>query len=509
MTSDERLIALKERAAAALMRDPAVTGVGLGGRERDGRPTGEIVLKVFVERKRPLADLTSGEVLPDRFEGLGVDVGELSAGRLHRASVVDDPEPPTLPIIPGSPPTTVTGGDFHRYRALVGGGNLQAEQSGAWYGTLGCLLRHTGDAAKVYALTAFHVLAETVGGPVVPTPNVLRVGQPNSKSSSTKCCSNLFGTFAGGGVDVLRDAALVQLDPGMKWRAEITGIGPVAGVHTVTVEEAATQTYQVRKRGSRTGLTGGTVVSINTTATTVEGITRNNLIVVAPNPYADPPNGPVFFADTGDSGSALVNDASEVVGMHFAGSVSGDVHKGFGLPIDVLIAQFQAKEGLPVAVATATAAGQDNVVPGAAPVASAAELPAMAGGLPPYPELLGRIGADLDRSAAGRRLLGLWLEHGDELLALVNGQRRVTIAWHRGGGPALLQTLIRVAADPELAVPPTINGESPARRLARIHAAFHAAASPELRRALEEALTALPDPAGLTYPQMLTALAAV
>jgi len=32
---------------------PGVTAVGLGGRERAGEPTGEIVLKVFVERGVP------------------------------------------------------------------------------------------------------------------------------------------------------------------------------------------------------------------------------------------------------------------------------------------------------------------------------------------------------------------------------------------------------------------------------------------------------------------------
>ena len=75
--ADEELIELKERAAAEFLRVPGVTAVGLGGRERDGRPTGEVVLKVFVERKRPAAELTPGQLLPPEFEGLGVDVVEL------------------------------------------------------------------------------------------------------------------------------------------------------------------------------------------------------------------------------------------------------------------------------------------------------------------------------------------------------------------------------------------------------------------------------------------------
>lgn len=502
--SDERLIALKERAAAQLMRIPGVTAVGLGGRARAGRPTGEIVLKVFVERKRPLAELAPGETLPAQFEGVGVDVSELSPPRLQTVAAVDDPELTTVPPLRlGSPPTTQADIDKGRYRPLTGGVNVLADLDGAWFGTMGCLLTHATDNTKVYGLTNFHILSPVVGGPA-PVLNVTRLGQPDAESSPTKCCSNLIGTFAGGGADQTRDAALIQLDPGSQWLAEIVGIGAVTGTHTVTAAEAATLTYPVRKRGSRTGLTGGTVESINTTATG-NGITRNNLMVITPNP-AGAATGPSFFSAAGDSGSAVVNAATEVVGLHFAGSAVGDVHKGFVLPIDVIIAQFQAQEGLPLAVATAAVAGLVNTVPGAHAAAPAAELLPVAGGLPGYQELLSRVGADLDRCAAGRRLVGLWLDHHDELLTLVNTRRRVTIAWHRGGGPALLQTMIRVAADPGLRVPHTINGESPARRLARIHAAFHAAASPELRRALDQVHGELPDPAGLTYPQFLAAL---
>ena len=36
---DARLLGIKERAAAVLMALPGVTGVGIGGRLRDGRPT--------------------------------------------------------------------------------------------------------------------------------------------------------------------------------------------------------------------------------------------------------------------------------------------------------------------------------------------------------------------------------------------------------------------------------------------------------------------------------------
>jgi hypothetical protein len=48
MPYDEELVTIKERAVEHLMRLPGVHAVGIGGWDRGGRPTGEIVLKVFV-----------------------------------------------------------------------------------------------------------------------------------------------------------------------------------------------------------------------------------------------------------------------------------------------------------------------------------------------------------------------------------------------------------------------------------------------------------------------------
>jgi hypothetical protein len=351
------------------------------------------------------------------------------------------------------------------------------------------------------------VLAATGGA--TPVANKTRLGQPTDDDGPTKCCSDIIGTFVAGGRDTTRDAALIQLDPGAEWLAEITEIGPVAGIHTVTLAEATPLTYQVRKRGARTGLTGGIVESINT-ADTTDGITRHNVIVVKPNPNAAVPAGrTLFFSDHGDSGSAVINADNEVVALHFAGSTAGKIHKGLELPIADIISQFQTVDHVSVAVATATQNGVVNKVPGAPPVPGPRELaPSLAGAVPPFTAALARVGTDLNTSTAGRNLRSLWLDHHEEILELVNHRRRVTIAWHRGGGPAMMQTLIRMAADPTLAMPATVNGEPPMRRIEHIHAVFHANASPELRRALDRALAALPDPATLTYDQVLAALAA-
>jgi hypothetical protein len=489
---DERLMALKERAAPRLMPTPGVTAVGLGGRMREGRTTGEVVLKVFVERKKPRAELTPGQTLPLTFEGVGVDVSEpgpLTPLTPH-ADPQPDAEPPPMPGSAGVPPEDF---DNDRYRPLPGGMPLRGAVTGSQGATVGCVLRPNPDAAKVYGLTTFHNLRSVSRG-VAQVVGEIRVGRPTPKGSRTKCCSHMSGTFAGGGDDAVRDAAVVLLDPGTEWLAEIFELGPIPGTHKITLQEAATLTYPARKQGARARLTGGADEPINT-AISEDGVVRDNVIIVTPNPRVPVP-ATLFWADAGDSGCVVVNDAMDIVGPHIGGSATGNVHKGFETPIDVVLAQVRAHESLPLAVATADRNGVVNVVPGARPMAAPGPQP---------DELLTRVGADLDRSAAGRRFLTLWLDHQDELLDLVNERRRVTIAWHRGGGPALMQLLMR-AADPELRLPDTINSDPPVRKLELISAALHAAASPSPRRALERAREALPEPAGLTYSQIMAFL---
>lgn len=521
---DARLFEIKERAAAVFMAMPGVTGVGIGGRLRDGRPTGEVVLKVFVARKRSADELSPGELLPERFEGVGIDVSELPESQLEAG-----PPAPVQP--PGSPEVPATSTDGTKYRPLVGGSRVEVDLTGSGFGTLGCFLRHTTDPNRVFALTNFHVVSvREPGGTRVlrtPTANSTKVGQPTNTSSSTKCCSDTFGVFVAGSKDTVRDAALVQLSPGTQWLAEVVGIGRLTGTHDITVAEAATQTYAVRKRGARTLLTGGVVEAINCTHTT-GGITRTNVTVVRPNPNpAIPPADTTFFSDGGDSGSVVVNNAREVVALHYAGSPNPatKVHKGLELPIATILGLFDTADHTPVTIATAATDGQVQTVPGGSLQRVPAELaPGLVTPPPgvrvlatdgthpatpsPTPDLIAAVRTQLDRSPGGRQVAALWLDHRPELMSLVNSHRRVAVVWQRNGGPALVQTLIRMTDQPELALPATVNGEPLASCLDRIHDAFAAQAGPDLRHALGSARAALPDLAGLTYPQIVAALGA-
>jgi hypothetical protein len=517
----ERLLGIKTRAAAEFMTRPGVTAVGLGGRERAGRPTGEVVIKVFVECKRPAAELAPEQLLPAEFEGVGIDVSQLGLA-VPDTDPDEDQDAPDLPL--GSPRVPRGKGDKSGYPQLVGGIQVQTDHTNAGTGTLGCILVHRTDPTKVYALTNFHVVDS---GREDAEVGVTRVGQPTNFSSSTKCCSDLFGTFAGGDADVVRDGALVQLDPGTTWMAEIVDVGVVAGTHVITLAEAATMTYSVQKRGAKTRHTGGTVEAINATHTTGQ-FTRHNVIIVRPrfNP-AIPDDEITYFADHGDSGSAVLNDDNEIVGIHVDGALDEDlgIRKGIELPFDVMLGLFETEDGLPVDVATADEPGIVHTVKGASALRVPEELAAALNpaappvrvvappgthtlpGVPvPREELLAAVRARLAASPAGAAVAALWLEHQAELVSLLHNDRRVALVWHRTGGPALVQTLIRMVGRHDIALPEKVNGQPLRACLDRIHDAFAAKASPELRLALRAAREALPDLAGRTYPEIVAAL---
>src|SRR5688572_2853792 len=144
---DDEYFAIKTRAAAVFRKIPNVTAIGLGGRERDGRPTGEIVIKVFVNRKKPPHEVPPGEMIPAQFEGVPTDVVEMGL------------PVPNLDPVPGSVvPPSPNEMEVELSDPLEGGTVLVTGNSPR--GTLGCFLRDKEDGTAVYALTNAHVVAD-------------------------------------------------------------------------------------------------------------------------------------------------------------------------------------------------------------------------------------------------------------------------------------------------------------------------------------------------------------
>ena len=89
---------------------------------------------------------------------------------------------------------------------------------------------------------------------------------------------------------------------------EILGIGTISGVADATLNMA------VKKSGRTTGFTTGTIQQIDATVTVNYGSNRNATFVDQLITSA--------MSEGGDSGSAVVNDSNQLVGLLYAGSTT-------------------------------------------------------------------------------------------------------------------------------------------------------------------------------------------
>lgn len=487
-----------------------MVAVGIGQKVIGDEHTGEPAIKVFVRRKRPLAEVPPEEVIPPSIDGVLTDV-EVGGDPIPLAPVDD---PGVLDIDTHSLDDTT-------YRPVVGGAQITTVGSNG-HGTGGCLVWNPADHDAGYVLTNMHV----VHAPDITsvTKGVTKVGQPAGDDSSSKCCNDVIGTFAGGGIGGERDEALVKLNPAMKWKAQITGIGLIAGRHTLVQADVtvAGSPYKVAKRGQRSKVTGGTITALSATSTEAD-----NLIIIKPNPNPAAGAKTVFFAIEGDSGSALVNAAREVVGLIWARDDAGN---GYAYHIDHVLKRLKDTDGVTVEVATTTDPDEVHTVPGGTftevppeiaerVAADPAERRAFTGSgtraplaapwfsdIVPAPRTVVSVLDDLRGTDAGRLLLGLWEEHGEEARGLIDRDRRVMLVWHSGGGAALMQLMLRLPGDPRRALPETLNGRPLTECVDGLVAELTRAGSPGLRTALDRARAVLSDLAGRTYSEIVAGL---
>lgn len=515
-------------AAATLLAIPGVRLVALGGKEVGGRNTGELVIRVHVAEKRPADQIPPEELIPAEIDGVRTDV-IVTGGKRSIAA------PPG-----GLVRSDATDGQTKR--PLQGGVRQKTAASspsgGTFAGTLGCVLWDPNNHDIGYGLTNQHVIDGA--GALTVTKGTTEVGQPDGNTSSC-CCNDIFGVYVAGERTANSDQAVVKLSPGMKWVAEIVEIGVVAGIHLLTPVDAVVNT-PVRKRGARTRLTGGVVTDVGG----LDPAGDLNILVRANDNPDRKPTELLFFVEQGDSGSVLVDDDNKVCALLYARELTGaevtagggtpaplppdgiERPKAFAWPIDDVLNRFtNGTPALTLEVATATAPNQVHTVPGAATVAVPAELaatvadggflgtadglrapvgrPWFAGDAPPV-EALTTVRAQLAGLAAGQLLLELTERHRAEVTRLLRTDRRVAVAWHRGGGAALFQLLLRMVDRPEQEMPATIAGTPVTELLDGLSRLLSERGSPGLATDLRLARAVLPDPAGRTLPEIMAGL---
>ena len=354
------------------------------------------------------------------------------------------------------------------------------------FGTLGCLAKVNGSNQTVL-LSNHHVLFATSDG---------NVFQPQHKSSKTnKVAERLTVPNAGPGTKQALstiDAAIAKIDGDVKAVPKIVDIGWVTGSAQVTLSDICSAPnlnlstpcdqanidkcggesnrigYRVRKRGATTLLTEGIIIGICADfpqknsppflMNTSPVFLMNQMII---QPMAG--NGRGVFNAKGDSGSAVVNDKNQVVGL-----VAGNDQDGFGYasPIKEVEAQLNIKVRA--------------IRPPAGTTTNVSEIEDDLQITVPTPELLTQVVQDFGGSEAGRELIALVLQHYKEVESLIHHHRRVMVTWRRNHGPAIVDEIHRFVEERDTRVPSLINGQPLIACMENILSALKKFGSPKL-----------------------------
>ena len=300
-------IAVKRQYLDKLFAMRNVVGIGIGFKVSGDVVTKELAITVNVSKKIPTAQLAPSDLVPKLIGSVKTDVVETGIFRKFQ-----DPTKKMRPARPG---------------VSIGHYNITA-------GTFGCLVKrgadvlilsnnhvladinnaHLGDAIlqpgkydggteadKIAELAEFVPIEFDGGGGTTPggcsgliTSLLNLLGQPPTQTSSINAP----------GANHVDCAIAKPLSPDLV-RSDILQIGTPTGVGTVTLGTA------VQKFGRTTSYTQGSIIQVDVTATVDYGgptATFHGQLMAG------------AMSQGGDSGSAVLNNQKQVVGLLYAGS---------------------------------------------------------------------------------------------------------------------------------------------------------------------------------------------
>jgi len=299
---------VKQAAEDDLLARKNVVGVDIADKETDGKNTGQLAIVVFVDQKQPDSKLSAADRVPKEIDGVPTDVQQMTV-ELQGPSMelVGD----VTPEVDTTVYTTMHGGiSMGPLRSVyLTPPDVPSAGNYIFAGTLGAMVRDRGNGSTM-ALTNFHVACVnntwSVGDRMVQ-PSLLDGGSSG----------NQFGSLTRATLSDDVDGAVVTVDSGKATSPTVEEIGDVAGHTTATVGAA------VRKRGRTTELTYGTVVSTDFTVSIDYGSDVGSRTLHHQIRVQTDTSRSARFSDHGDSGSVVMDDNRNVVGLLFAGSSDG------------------------------------------------------------------------------------------------------------------------------------------------------------------------------------------
>lgn len=282
MASLDDIKEAKRKAETELLKLKGVNGVGIGYKEVNGQTTDEISIHVFVNDKRD--NVPPDEMIPSEIDGFKTDV-------IKRDSTA----------VPHSM-------DLGIYSTVVGGIACGKSFGSNEVGTIGAVVKSNQNGQHMI-LSSFHVLAVNTS---------YKIGDSISQPPGT---THAIAQLSEAALSGNTDAAVATINGSNRVQCDIVDIGSVKGV--ADAEELLIEKRTlVKKRGITTKVTQGIIGTVDAS------------IIVA----YDPPIGNwqlsdqilikqnfTLFSDAGDSGSSIIDDSGNVVGLLVGGPRGGEV----------------------------------------------------------------------------------------------------------------------------------------------------------------------------------------
>lgn len=281
---DEAFTALQGLRDAIVDIIPQQLDFAIGIKQVNGEYQDDLALIVLIPDKLPRDQVPPEQLIPSDFGGFLTDVVQFQSEEITDSSVHD-------PLVGGIqislPATTAPDGV-----SLV-----------IHPGTLGAIARNRSDGALLM-LTNSHVLPNA--GVDVHQPSDLTAGHRVVGTSDRGVLTSSW-----------LDCAVATITGGQATLAQIADLGPVAGTSTISLWQ------QVTKRGARTDVTSGLIVSV------VPDLSQSSAPIIGMIIDTFPFGG--VFCWRGDSGSVILNAANEVVGLLF--KMDNNQVDGSGTPV--------------------------------------------------------------------------------------------------------------------------------------------------------------------------------